>query len=62
MAVKACEPLVELVDIWKSFGAVRALCGVSLDVMPGETVALLGDNAAGKSTLMKILTGVYRKC
>jgi ABC-type sugar transport system ATPase subunit len=58
--VKNCEPLVELVDIWKSFGAVQALRGVSLDVMPGETVALLGDNAAGKSTLMKILTGVYQ--
>src|SRR5580704_8621432 len=53
------QSLVELSDIWKSFGAIRALRGVSLDIMPGETVALLGDNAAGKSTLMKILTGVY---
>ena len=34
--------------------------GVSMQVMPGETFALLGDNAAGKSTLMKILTGVYQ--
>jgi simple sugar transport system ATP-binding protein len=54
------KPFIELVDIWKSFGAVTALRGVSLDVMPGETFALLGDNAAGKSTLMKILTGVYQ--
>jgi ABC-type sugar transport system ATPase subunit len=54
------QSLVELSDIWKSFGAIRALRGVSLDIMPGETVALLGDNAAGKSTLMKILTGVYQ--
>jgi simple sugar transport system ATP-binding protein len=54
------RPFVELVDIWRSFGAVTALRGVSLDVMPGETFALLGDNAAGKSTLMKILTGVYQ--
>jgi len=53
-------PLVSLSDIRKSFGAVTALRGVSLDVMPGETFALLGDNAAGKSTLMKILTGVYQ--
>lgn len=54
------RPLVELVNIWKSFGAIRALRGVSLDIMSGETLALLGDNAAGKSTLMKILTGVYQ--
>jgi len=53
-------PLVELSDIRKSFGAVTALRGVSLRVMPGETFALLGDNAAGKSTLMKVLTGVHQ--
>lgn len=54
------EPLVSLSNIRKSFGAVTALRGVSIDVMPGETFALLGDNAAGKSTLMKVLTGVYQ--
>ena len=53
-------PLIKLTDIRKTFGAVTALRGVSLDVEPGETFALLGDNAAGKSTLMKILTGVYQ--
>jgi simple sugar transport system ATP-binding protein len=53
-------PLVALNGIHKSFGAVRSLRGVSLEVMPGETFALLGDNAAGKSTLMKVLTGVYQ--
>lgn len=53
-------PLIRLDDIHKSFGAVQALRGVSIDVLPGETFALLGDNAAGKSTLMKILTGVYQ--
>jgi ABC-type sugar transport system ATPase subunit len=58
--MKAGQPLVELSDIWKSFGAIRALRGVSLNIMPGETLGLLGDNAAGKSTLMKILTGVYQ--
>ena len=56
----ATEPIVALDNIQKSFGAVTALRGVSIDVMPGETFALLGDNAAGKSTLMKILTGVYK--
>ncbi|WP_235543576.1 ATP-binding cassette domain-containing protein [Phycicoccus sp. Soil803] len=49
-----------LKEVAKSFGAVTALRGVSIDVLPGETFALLGDNAAGKSTLMKILTGVYQ--
>jgi ABC-type sugar transport system ATPase subunit len=58
--MKDAQPLVELVDIWKSFGAIRALQGVTLDIMPGETLGLLGDNAAGKSTLMKVLTGVYQ--
>ncbi len=56
----AAEPLVALKNIHKTFGAVTALNGVTIDVLPGETFALLGDNAAGKSTLMKILTGVYQ--
>lgn len=56
----ATPPLVALKDVAKSFGAVTALRGVSIDVRQGETFALLGDNAAGKSTLMKILTGVYQ--
>ncbi len=49
--MKVGQSLVELSDIWKSFGAIRALRGVSLDIMPGETVALLGDNAAGSRRL-----------
>ena len=53
------EPLVELVDIHKSFGGVRAVEGVSLALYPGEVVALLGHNGAGKSTLMKMLAGAY---
>lgn len=59
-APSASTPLVELDSIKKTFGAVTALRGVSIDVKPGETFALLGDNAAGKSTLMKVLTGVYQ--
>ena len=53
-------PLVELRDITKTFGAVVALRHVSLVVHPAEIVGLVGDNAAGKSTLMKILAGVHR--
>jgi simple sugar transport system ATP-binding protein len=52
-------PLVEMKTISKSFGAVRALQNVNFEVMPGEVVGLVGDNAAGKSTLMKILSGAY---
>jgi simple sugar transport system ATP-binding protein len=52
--------LVEMRHISKSFGPVQALKDVSLYVNPGEVLGLVGDNAAGKSTLMKILTGAYR--
>jgi ribose transport system ATP-binding protein len=49
--------LLRMSDISKSFGATRALDGVSIEAMPGEVLALIGENGAGKSTLMKILSG-----
>jgi len=55
------EYQVEMSNISKSFGGIKALKGVSFKIIPGEIHALVGENGAGKSTLMKILSGVYKK-
>jgi ABC-type sugar transport system ATPase subunit len=56
----AAPPLVRGIHITKYFGGVRALDDVSLDLIPGEIVALVGDNGAGKSTLVKIFSGIHQ--
>lgn len=50
-------PLVEMRNIHKRFGGVHAVNGVSVDLYPGEVVGVLGHNGAGKSVLMKVLSG-----
>lgn len=52
-------PLVSLRGISLTFGSHQALRGVDLDVMAGECLGLIGDNAAGKSTLSKVMSGTY---
>ncbi len=56
----APEPLVALKRVRKEFGAVVALQEFTLDIRPGEIVALVGDNGAGKSTLIKMIAGVHQ--
>jgi simple sugar transport system ATP-binding protein len=52
--------LLETRDLRKNFGSVQALTGVNLSLGRGEIVGLVGDNAAGKSTLLKLIFGIYR--
>lgn len=53
-------PLLQLENISKVFGGVRALRGVKFDIMPGEVLCLAGENGCGKSTIIKIISGVYQ--
>jgi len=57
--VLSSTPALELTGAWKAFGHVVALRDVSLTAYPGEVLAVVGDNGAGKSTMVKVMSGVY---
>lgn len=54
----AAPPLLELRGVSKHFGGVKALSDVNLQIRPGEVVGLVGDNGAGKSTMVKTMSGI----
>ena len=59
MATEEATPALRVADVVKSYGAIRALDGVSLTARAGEFVALLGPNGAGKTTLFQLLSGLF---
>ena len=54
------SPMLEVVDLVKHFGAIKAVDGVSFSLRPGELVGLLGPNGAGKSTTFRCMVGLQR--
>jgi len=61
VAIAPARNVIEMRNISKAFGAVQALNDVNFHLEPGEVLGLVGDNSAGKSTLMKVLTGAYHR-
>jgi oligopeptide/dipeptide ABC transporter ATP-binding protein len=56
----SAEPLIELHEVRKHYGSVRALDGVSLSIMPGETLGVVGESGCGKSTIARLAVGLER--
>ena len=61
MDAHARTPLVEMKDISLAFGGLKAVDDASVDLYPGEVVGLLGHNGAGKTCLIKVLSGAYKR-
>lgn len=61
MTRKNQQPVVQIRRLSKAFSGVRAIENVDFELLPGEVHALMGENGAGKSTMMKVLAGIYEK-
>lgn len=61
MVESTIKPILQMINVVKTFPGVKALDGAYLNIYPGRVMALLGENGAGKSTLMKVMTGIYSK-
>jgi D-xylose transport system ATP-binding protein len=55
----SATPLLRLSKVGKNFGPVQALADIDLEIYPGEVLALVGDNGAGKSTMIKTISGIW---
>ena len=55
---EAPQPILQLNNVEASYGAVKAIRGVSLGVPPGAIVTVLGSNGAGKTTILKTISGI----
>lgn len=53
------DPIIQLSDVSKQYGAFAALSGINVEIFPGQVTCVLGDNGAGKSTLIKIFAGLH---
>src|SRR5207237_3637345 len=53
------EPMIDVRDLWKSFGGNQVLKGVNLQMMPGTTTVVLGGSGSGKTVLMKHIMGLF---
>ena len=51
------QPILKLSNIKRNYGAIKALRGANFEIMPGEVMGLVGENGAGKSTMVKIISG-----
>jgi branched-chain amino acid transport system ATP-binding protein len=60
MIVASPAPILQVTDLFVRYGAIEALRGVSLEVQPGQVVALIGANGAGKTTTLRAISGMLR--
>jgi phospholipid/cholesterol/gamma-HCH transport system ATP-binding protein len=54
------QPMISVKDVWKSYGSLQVLKGLSLDIMPGETLVILGRSGVGKSVLLRQMIGIEK--